>query len=60
MIISEVAPTDNVRNNPVYEYTYDDDGNLTQIDMTFSGRTYRKTFTWDEDDLTDETAWSKV
>ena len=60
MIIVETAPTDNVRNNPVYAYTYDDSGNLTQLDMIIGDRTYRKSFTWDGTDLTNETAWSEV
>ena len=60
MIIIDTAPTANVRNNPVFEYAYDGSGNLTQMDMTISDKTYRKTFTWDGTDLTDETSWSEV
>lgn len=60
MIIIDTSPIDNSKNNPVYEYTYDETGNLTQLDMILADRTYRKTFVWVGTDLTDETAWAEV
>lgn len=56
----EVAPTSAQKNNASFAYSYNENGNLDQIDMTIAGIVYRKTFTWEGSDLISESAWSEV
>lgn len=60
MSVPETIPTDNVKNNPEMDFTYDVDGNLTQIDMTINTRLFRKTLTWTDGELTNVSKWSEV
>jgi len=53
------VPTHSSKNNPSYEMTYSN-GKITQIDMTIDTTVYRKTLTWDGDDLTQISEWSVV
>lgn len=46
--------------NVSYEYTYNTDGLVTQIDMTSNGTVFRRTLTWNTDaQLTDVSVWVK-
>lgn len=49
-----------IQGNPSIVLTYDASGNLTQLDKTINGTTYRKTFTWDTGRLTGISTWSEV
>ena len=56
---SETVPTDSSKLNPSYSYSYTD-GNLTSIQMTIGGVTYKKEFTYTEGKLTGETVWTQI
>jgi hypothetical protein len=47
-----------IQGNPSLALTYNEGGNLTQIQKTIDGITYTKTFTWDVDRLIAVSAWS--
>lgn len=55
----ETPPTDASKNNPSYANTYVA-GDLTQIDKTIGGTTYRMTLTYVAGDLTAVSAWAVV
>ena len=52
----ETPPTDDSKTNPSFVLGYTGD-NLTQIDMTIDGITYRKALSYTGDNLTGVTAW---
>ena len=59
VINDETPPTDSSKNNPSYALSYTSD-ELTQIDITISGTTYRRTLTWTDNNLTAMSDWSEV
>ena len=58
--IKETVTTDITKNNGSFSYSYTG-GNLTQIDWTIGGVTYRRTLTYDgSDNLTAMSVWVVV
>jgi len=55
----EVVPTNGSKNNPSYALTYTSD-ELTQLDMTIGGTTFRRTLTWTDHAVTAISNWSEV
>jgi len=57
--IIDKAPTDSIKNNSSFVLTYTGD-DLTSVDMTIKGVTYRKTLTWTDSNLTAVSGWVEV
>jgi len=49
-----------IQGNPSMAFTWDVDGNLETITKTIGAKTYSKTFTWTDGNLTAISAWSLV
>ena len=49
-----------IQGNPSMVLSYDVDGNLTTMTKTIGAKTYSKTFTWTDGNLTAISAWSLV
>lgn len=55
--ITDEDPDATAKNNPSYTYSYNGDGRLQYIDMSFGSDTWRKTLAYTSGRLTNVSAW---
>lgn len=55
-----VIPTHPLGDNPSFAFTYNGDGTMATQTMTFSGVSYRRTYSYTSSRLTGVTKWVKL